>query len=57
MSFEEALRRLDQLISRQNDSLCSFALQSYQATSKHDCADERSELFSGRECTGYLLMA
>ena len=49
MSFEEALCNLDQFISLQNDYLCSFALQSYQAISHHDGAEERLELFSGRE--------
>ena len=48
MSFEEALCKLGQLISRQNDYFCN-ALQNYQAISNHDCAEERLELFSGCE--------
>ena len=44
MSFEEALCKLGQLISRQNDYFCN-ALQNYQAISNHDCAEERLELF------------
>ena len=45
MSFEEALRKLDQLIRRQNDYSGYFT----DDATHHDCAEERSELFSGRE--------
>ena len=48
MSFEEALCKLGQLISRQNDYFCN-ALQNYQDMSNHECSQERLELFSGRE--------
>ena len=45
MSLEGALRKLDQLISRQNDYSGYFT----DYVTHHDCAEERLELFSGRE--------
>ena len=45
MSFEEALRKLNQLISRQNDYFGYFI----DHVTLHDCAEERLLLFSGRE--------
>ena len=45
MSYEEALCKLDQLISRQNDYFGYFT----DDVTHHDCAEERLELFSGRE--------
>ena len=45
MSFEEALCKLDQLISRQNDYFGYFT----DDVKHHDCAKELLELFSSRE--------
>ena len=45
MSFEEALCKLDQLISRQNDYFGYFT----DDVTHHNCAEERLELFWGRE--------
>ena len=48
MSFKEALCKLDQLISRQNDYFGYFT----DDVTHHDCAEERLELFSGCESQG-----
>ena len=45
MSFEEALCKLDQLISRQNDYFGYFT----DDVTHHDCTEELLELFSRRE--------
>ena len=45
MSFGEALCKLDQVISRQNNYFGYFT----DDVAHHNCAEERLELFSGRE--------